>query len=500
MKTLHDYQEDAVNRILSEPTKAALIGSEVGLGKTLLATEVALRAGWRRVLLIGIVHTFDQWDEHFREQSAGVVGLRKMDSTKAGRAVYADFLAGEPGYYFAGIQWLYAQDWEHRDKKDSEGAPIPMIDKKTGLPTGKNQRERVHLKTFAKMCARKGGTLDAVVFDEAHQVSERTSVGRKTLLTLKTEWKLALSATWAGNSFENAWSLTNWCWPDLIPAYWTWHTRWCKTETQYIGGGRKVQVTVGEKEPEGEFIKTLPLYIRHLSAERPPEPVKIFVQSTPEQRRQYQDLVDELLTWAKSWDGDREPLVVDIPAVLDARLKQVALAELSFDVNGDVNFASDAPSAKLHALKGILDSWGDQPAIIFTPGSKKFAKLVSDRMNAVGYQNEMWTGDTPAARRPRIKKDFIEGRLRYIVATPESMGTGTDGLQRVCNKMVWLSTPDGNPTVEEQGVGRLFRPHRTMEGGGFVDVRILMEDSVDVDKLETLIAKGRSVRSSIGAH
>ena len=500
--TLHDYQEASVQRIINEPTKAALIGSEVGRGKTVLAVEAALRLGWKRFLIIGIVHTFGQWDDTLKGQSEGAVSLRKLDSTKEGRANYEAFLAGDEGAFFAGIQWLQAQDWKCQDKLDTAGNPMPLIDKKTGEPTGKFQRERIHLKTFAKMSDRKNGGLDGVIFDEAHQVSNRNSIGRKTLLTFKgmngePMWKIALSATWSGNSFEHAWSLPRWCWPGEIPAYWIWHEKWAKTETQYVGGGRAVQVVVGEKEPEGAFAASLPCYIRDVAEERAPEPVLIYCDSTPEQRAQYEELKSELFTWASTWDGDREPLVVDIPAVLHSRLKQVALAELSFDGDGQVNFAIDAPSAKLKPLRGLLDQWGDQPALIYVAGSKKYARMVSLRMNAAGYRNELWTGDVSQKERARIKADFMEGRVQYIIATPEAVGVGTDGLQRVCSKMVWLSSPDGDPKLEEQGVGRLFRPGRTLEHGDFVDARILMRDSLDTETLEKLIAKGRSVRASI---
>jgi hypothetical protein len=271
------------------------------------------------------------------------------------------------------------------------------------------------------------------------------------------------------------------------------------TETRYVGSGRSVEVVTGEKDPQGAFVKTLPCYIRHEAQERPPAPVKVLVDSTPEQRVQYEELVAELLTWAQNWQGEREPLVVDIPAVLDARLKQVALAELSFDESGGVSFAPDAPSAKLRALRGILDGWGAQPAIVFVAGSEKFARLTSERMNAAGYKSALWTGKVSQKERAKVKAAFLAGEIRYIVGTPESMGTGTDGLQRVCSKMVWLASPDGRPDIEEQGVGRLFRPYRTLEYGDFEDVRILMRDSIDVEKLERLIARGRAIRGSIGA-
>lgn len=498
--TPHDYQQVAIDRILAEPTRAALIGDEVGLGKTLLASEVAIQAGWNRALFIGIAETFDQWKSHLEGQSEGRVTIRRMESTKAGRQAFADFLAGEPGFYFAGIAWLVAQDFEHRDKLDVEGHPIEKIDKATGLPTGKFERERIHKETFIKMSNRKRGPLDAIVFDEAHLVSNAKSVGRKTLLSFRGEgmWKIGLSATWAGNSFENAWSLPRWLWPDLVPAYWNWHDRWCATEDVYVPGRSKpVKRVTGEKVP-GEFVKTLPCYIRNENHEKAPEPTHIYVDPTPEQAAQFVDLERDLMTWVETEAGET-PLVIDVPGALYARFKQLALAELSVDEEGEVFFAPNAASAKLTALRGILDYWGAQPVILFTD-SKLFAHLVADRMRAAGYNAEAWTGDVNRNERARIKKDFVEGRLQYLIGTVQSMGTGLDGLQKVCSKAVWLNVPDGDPKLAEQALGRVFRQGRTLKYGPFEHVRLIQRQSHDEGILERLLQKAASMQGSIGAH
>jgi hypothetical protein len=495
----HDYQQAAIDKILAEPTRAALIADQVGLGKTLLASEVAIQAGWNRALFIGIAETFDQWKDHLEGQSEGAVTIRRMDSTKKGREVFAEFLAGAPGFYFAGIAWLVAQDFEHRDKLDFEGKPIEKIDKKTGMPTGKMERKRVHLKTFQKMSDRKNGGIDAVVFDEAHLVSNKDSVGRKTLLGFRGEgmWKIALSATWAGNSFENAWSMPRWLWPDIVPAYWNWHDIWCATEDVYVPGrSAPVKRVIGEKNP-GEFINTLPCYIRNENHETAPEPTIIYLDPTPEQASQFVDLKRDLMTWVETEAGET-PLVVDVPGALYARFKQLALAELTVDDEGEVSFAPSASSAKLRALKGVLDYWGDQPVILFTD-SKLFAHLAADRMRAAGYNAEAWTGDASRAERARIKKDFVEGRLQYLIGTVQSMGTGLDGLQKVCSKAVWLNVPDGDPKLAEQALGRVFRQGRTLAHGEFEHVRLVMHNSHDEKILETLLAKAVAMQSSIGA-
>lgn len=498
-------QEEAIQRILAEPTKAALIADETGFGKTLTASEVIVRAGWARVLIIGIGATFPQWKERLAEQSDGSIQLRRMESNKAGRQAFDDFLAGKPGYYMATIQWLTQQDVKYETKTDLNGDPVYKVDRATGLATDKVVRERVRLETFRKMSNRKAGPVDAIVFDESHAIANRASQGRRTLLSIATEWKIAMSATFAGNLFENAWSTTRWLWPDLIPAYWTWYEQWCKVEPKvnadgrevWLNGKRMMEVT-GEKEPEGSFVQSLPLYLRRERDEKAPEAVEILVDATPAQAAQYAELKAELLTWAMNFEGDREPLVVDIPAVLRTRLRQVALAELSFDANGEVGFAPNAQSAKLQALRGILDAWGDQPVVLATD-SKKFAHLTAARMTAAGYAAEAWTGDASEKERARIKADFLAGKFKYLVMTIQSGGTGVDMLQTVCSKMVWLSVPDGDPKLEEQMLGRVFRPGMTDKYGSFQHVRLLVRDSVDVEVLANLVAKGAALRASTSA-
>lgn len=504
--TLHDYQQWAVDRVLGEPTRAALIADTVGLGKTLTAVEIALQAGWRRALFIGIGDTFPQWKATLERQSEGRVSMRRLESTKAGREAFADFLAGEDGFYFATIQWLQAQDFAYVDKTDMDGNPIPKIDKKSGLPTGKFERERKWLRTFKNMCDRKRGGLDAVVFDESHMVSNHNSIGRKVLTKFhggdrnEQMWKIALSATWSGNSFENAWSAPNWLWPDLVAPYWMWRSEWCALEDVYVPGKPKpVQQVTGEKEP-GKWVKSLPCYIRREATEEPPAPIKVYVDPTPEQRVQMEDLKRDLMTWVDSQTAaGLVPLVVDVPGALHARYKQLALAELSVDEGGEVFFPPHAASAKLNVLRGILDQWPGQQVGLLTD-SKKFALLTAARMRAAGCRVAAYTGDSSKAERAQMKEDFIAGRIQYLIGTVQAMGTGLDGLQRVANKVVWLNTPDGDVKLYDQALGRYFRQGRTHENGGFVHVQLIQNDSADEKIMDKLIAQAASLQASFGAH
>lgn len=461
-----DAQRSRIDRFLAEPTKAALLADEPGVGKTLVGVEIAQR--FDRVLIIGIKDTAAQWADLFALQTEGGIALRRVDSTKLGKANMAAMLAGDAGHYFIGAQYLTTQDWEHKPVVDLEGKPVMVIDKKTLQPTGKQQTERVHKRLYAKMAP-----MDLVIFDEVHMVQNRKSVGIRTLRTIKTEWKLGMSGTPYGNKFPGIWAIIRWLWPDLIDAsFIRWSDAWCTKETVYLPGRKTTEQITGEKEP-GKFVSTLPLYIR-AEAARVPEPSVVYVDLTPEQRRQYSDLEQDLVTWL-----GENPLVVDVPPVLRQRLRTATLAEMSVTAEGEVYFDGKCRSSKLQALAGILGHWGDEPAIIGMD-SKLFAKITYERMKAAGEKVALWTGDVTSKQRDQIKADFLEGRVQYIVATIASMSTGLDGFQKVCSRLVWMNELDGNEAINEQFVRRLFRPGMR---GDFQHVKVVGRETLDENVL-----------------
>lgn len=510
--TPRDYQEIAVQRVLAELTNAALIGDDPGLGKTLIASEILIRGAFQRVLIMGIRDTFAQWAERLAAQSDGMIELRRINATKSGKAAFADMLAGVPGFYFAGIQFITTQDWTYRDVVDSEGKTVFKIDKETGLPTDKPERERLHAFTYHKM---KKHPLDALVFDEVHHAQARNSLTARTLKTIplgpSTEGgrhlKLGLSGTWFGNSFEGAYAIARWLWPeriDILPTRFDlWSDMWLSRENVKSKDGRKDLTTpsgrpilkvVGESEP-GAFAAALPCYIRR-EAQKPPAPRIVYCDPMPRQKMQLEELKRDLMTWVEDWEGEEAPLVVDVPPVLQMRMRQVTIAEIGFAEDGSVTMPPEAQSAKLGALKGILDHYGDQPVAIYTD-SKIGAHFMALRMRRAGASVGAWTGDLSTKDRDALKADFIAGKVQYLIATVQSIGTGIDGLQAACSKVVWISEAVGNPTLNDQAIARFWRSGRTEAYGEFEQSKILMRGSVDVETFEALIQKGWAQRASM---
>lgn len=505
---LRPDQEAKVQRVLAEPTQGALIADDMGKGKTVMGTEIVLRSGWNRVLIVGIRDTHKQWAATFDGQSDGKVQLRVMNSLVGGEKNYEAFMNGEPGVYFAGIQWLTSRDWEVVPDLDHNGNLQPVIDKKTGMPTSKNKSTSVHLGTFKKLNTKKRH-VDAVIFDEVHKMQNRHSQTARTITSIKPDWRIGLSGTFAGNSFEGAWKSTYWIWPDIIDASFVrWKREWCtlvvpqRTDGTDLtdGRGEKVEKITGEKV-EGAYVASLPCYIRD-EPDVVPEPRIIHVELTPPQREQYGSMERNSLAWVEAHTpSGREPLISDIPIVQRQRLRTMTLGEVRFGHDDEITFDIDTPSSKLNVLKYIVDEiWVDMPILIGCY-SAQFARIAAERFKRAGYGAVAWHGGlSPKARTGEggIKDRFIarDPSTRLLFATIPSIGTGTDGLQKACSKMVWLEESESQ-IDNEQFVKRLFRDGMTLDYGKFEHVKIVADDTLDLGILNRHDAQARSMRATL---
>jgi hypothetical protein len=555
-------QEIAIQAALDEVGKSngILIGDEPGFGKTAIGAEVILRAGWTRMLLIGLGDTHEQWNDRLLAQSDGAMGVRTMNGSTAGRAQYEAFMKHEEGVFIATADFLREKDWKSVVVRKEDGSPVYRVSKKTGelelkpRPDGPLQGELLlrdrpegaigpaqephlerrktrkntigpalepivktkstHQETYRRF-ARK--PLQAIIFDECQAIANKSSNTRRTILSIKAGYRAALSGTWFLNAIENMWSITRWVWPGVNPetgysyietSFSRWKERYLAVDPVLGRGGKALTSergdaltkVSGEKVP-GEFVATLPCYIRR-ETEPVPKAEVVHCNPTPAQQRQMDDLQRDLMTWVRDWQGEEMPLVVDMPPILRLRLRQVAIAELSMSVDpvtGEetVFMADDAASAKLLPLRNLLDiAYAGQPVAIYTD-SKIGAHFIAKRMQRAGYDARAWTGDLSRPERAKLKAAFLAGEFPYLISTVQSFGTGLDGFQRRANKVIWISKADGNPAVNEQSIRRYFRPGMTQAWGGFQHVELVMRGSVDEISLQQLIAKEWAVRNAM---
>jgi SNF2 family DNA or RNA helicase len=219
----------------------------------------------------------------------------------------------------------------------------------------------------------------------------------------------------------------------------------------FAPGNRKV---VGEKKP-GAFFNSLPCYVRIESKLDVDMEMSVrYVELTGEQRKAYEQLEKNMITWVEG-----NPLVVEFPITLRARLRQATLGMFSVDPEGEVTFSDDCKSSKIDAMIDILEEeWDGEPALILTD-SRKFADVVVSRLNG---QAAAWHGEISQAKREERKKQFIDGDIRYLVAVTSAIAEGVDGLQHATRNILWLSRSD-NRLLNEQAMARVMRQGQTKQ-------------------------------------
>lgn len=466
-----DEQQAAIERVAADESAGAIIGAEIGAGKTLITVEAGLERFATRWLIVAPLPVFENWEKTISGQGNGarlrVCGRKKFAGIPKRECEenLADFMAGKPGFYFMGREFWIAQDWETVQGND-----------------GKKRRKQKH--------AYKKAGVDVLVFDEAHFAASRTSKGYKTFMYHPAEYKMAVSGTFFGNDFANAWTLPNGIWgKEVTDTFALWRQRYAATKYSHFTYDH-LEVT-GEKDP-GEWVKALPTYIYLPGHKGEVVYEEHFVDLHPSQRKVYDGLDREYAARAVSGEW----ILPELRVVAQTRMRQAALADIDvregFKMkNGlkvpkdDVFFPESGRSAKYDEFVRLLKDH-DEPVIASLDYAKAGPTLVS-WLKRDGFSAGLWAGQelTPDDERIRLKESFLAGDLRVLLGVPAAMGTGVDGLQSVCRRLYILSETR-NGIEREQLIGRLDR--RGQERPVYV-VNIHARDTIDVEVTESLALK-----------
>lgn len=443
---LYEDQRKAVDFILEK--KSVLLKAPTGAGKTLVGVQSALESGAKRILCIGPLNTESGWRSHVETQYEGSMEFKVIKSTTVkGRQNHADLLTGVPGFYFIGREYFKRHGWSKISR----------------------------------------GKCDFIIYDECHGASNRKSLMFKMLKTAKAPYQLAMSATPWGNKVEGCWSLARWLWPHKTErGFLNWLTEWFHTELNPYAehdpenGIFAPTEVVAEREP-GALWKSLPAAFRMKSVYKA-DPVihYIDVELSREQRRIYNELEQEAITWL-----DNHPYAVDLPVVLNMRLRQISLAvpsvtqdwvrkydkeTESWDKVWDdiIYFEDDAKSNKIDAVLELLsDLYAEKPlpVVIYTD-SRIFATLFTKRLQAKGYRARQFVGGMSAAEREWKRSNFgIE--FDIIVCTIPTVAEGLDGWQLVSSIEIWMNV-SYNRLLNIQAQGRLSRTGQTQTVNRFM--------------------------------
>jgi superfamily II DNA or RNA helicase len=445
---LDSDQLEAIERMVNEPTRAALNASQYGTGKTVVCVEVGEQVAPEGVkLIVCPVHTWYSWRSTILGQYPDA-NVQIINSLKAGKKAMEDLLNLVPGWYIVGREYFGS---------------------------------RQHGERIAKIAHH----IDFMAYDECQRWANHKSQGYRLMKRMKAKYRLAMSATPGANKFAGLFAITQWLWPKLEghQSFWAFVADWCETKEDYFAGTQ----VVGEKNP-GQFVKSLPCYVRLEKDFGDPIEERIEVVLSAAERKIYDQIEKTMIAWL-----GENPLVIKLPMTKRMRLRQASLGTISYDAEADrVYYDNDMKSSKYEALLGFIKEHDDEPMLILTD-SAKYANVVAYKLIQDGHKALPWTGEVPGDVRQRLKEAFLDGEIDYIVATIGSIGEGTDGLQHRAHIMVWLSKSD-NMMLNEQAFRRLHRRGQTKT---VISVDIVALDTYDDGQLGTLVQRAIDMNRSL---
>ena len=485
---LYDWQREDLNRIAAN-RYTALMNLDMGAGKTVMAAFAIKESGAQITLIMAPQSTHETaWKPTVRD----VVGVTPRvigNYNKASKEAMAEFVLGVPGVYLATGQFVARTD----------------VSNWSG---------------------------DMLIWDELHQGnSPKTRLQRQMSgfypgdpepLNARFPMRLGLSGTPLKQSFTNAWPVARFLFPELgapgQPAesnFFGWQARRMTYESVYTnqrdrdGNPKIVKQYLSEREP-GRLIAELPCVVTHKRREAccryhphgfldldEPQVIDRIIPLLPAQRKAIKELEDHLMTYIED-----NPLVTEIPLVQQTRIRQICLGVPTvryFEVDGvektTLDFEPDCKSPLYDEILEILTELpSNEPVLIFME-SQKFASVITRRLNEAGVSAVEYSGKTSA----KDRQEYVSGfgsRYRVIVGVASAIGTGTDGLQAVCNTEIWAEVPV-SLTVQQQAEGRLSRSgqrrqvqrFRLKDDTGYAEGRIS-------DQLQMKLMLNRSLRAA----
>jgi superfamily II DNA or RNA helicase len=136
---------------------------------------------------------------------------------------------------------------------------------------------------------------------------------------------------------------------------------------------------------------------------------------------------------------------------------------LSFENNSYLETEQELLKLKLKAI----DKYLCKGAIIYSYFTHKMILPIVEHLRNSGYKVATYTGEESMDTRELNKEAFLKGQIDILVGS-RPIGTGVDGLQKVCKRLIILSLP-WTDSEFTQLKGRIYR-----QGSKFNDVEIII--------------------------
>lgn len=482
---LYDFQKEDVAKLLIQ--KSALIGSEMGTGKTHEA--IALDQLWwpdtkKPTLVVTPLNTITSpWIEKY-EMQAPEVDVYPID--RKNRDMFLRALK-------KGSADVFLMHWDA-------------------------------LRMLAPEFMKEGISFGTVIADEVHRASNRKAQATRALNKVRTEHKLGLSGTASGDKPWNLWSILNWLYPNIYRSYWSFTKMYAEQGTKEVWrkneDGERVlseyRTFTGVQNLPQLHRQMDPFYVRHLKREQCcehhpdgvmwwlPDKVydKIWVDLSPVQRRVYDEMKKNMVAWV----GEHEdtPLVAGVVVAQLTRLSQMALAtprletitvhnRKSGEDEDKIRVVLEEPSSKIDAVKEYIQDNEGKRILVYS-SSKQACYLLHRSLERAHIKSEVLSGDTADSQRKDMVLRFVAGTFQVFIAVIQAAAEGVDGLQHATDTAIYLDR-SWSTIKNKQSEDRLHR-------GGTKDtvhiIDVMARNTVDFGRHTKLEQKWDWIKAILG--
>lgn len=314
------------------------------------------------------------------------------------------------------------------DKPERDGCAQIYI---TNYETLDNTKKYNLLKNF---------TWDIIICDESHRIKNRESKRTQKVKLLPTIRKMALTGTPILNKPDDLWSQLNWLGVKYSGSnYWAFTERFCEIEED--NWGKKPLGLTPSDQSRSLLSKALNLITvggDNHSVTLGINRIDIKLEMSKEQNKLYKD-IKRLALDTLNEQG------ITIKNGMDQFIKMQ-------QVTTNTNLFGDIKNPKFEWVKDWLEDC-DSKVIVFS----KFTETLKELQKYLGKDTvEIYHGKLSLTEREHIKKKFISGDCRVLAGTIGALGVGTDGLQEVCNNVIFLDR-DWSPAINDQAESRIDR-------------------------------------------
>lgn len=325
-----------------------------------------------------------------------------------------------------------------------------------------------------------------LVLDESHLIKS-AGAGRTDaalVLARESEYRRILTGTPIAKNIMDAWTQFRFLDERILGHKYavSFRARYC------LMGGFEGRDIIGQKNVEEFYSLIAPHSFRLTKREALDLPEKQYVAREYEMgevtRKHYDNISTTFMTAVSNGT------IVDVPnaAVAMLRLQQIICGYLPFEEKEDNKIKNSIEVISDERIEVLLEICRqlNGPTIIwsrFHEDVKRIHKAITKEFGKGSIVN--YTGRESDKEKQESKKKFIGRKAQFFNATAAAAGTGTDGLQKVCENAIYFSN-SFNALHRWQSEDRI---HRQGMVGGFTAFDIRAARSVDFSITANLRAK-----------